>query len=84
MIICPTRELAQQISEHVFFVANELGLKTGTVFGGMDRYSQIMKMRSGVDVLIATPGRLMDFLKSSKFTLERLEYLTLDEADRIL
>lgn len=83
LIICPTRELAQQIMEHVSFMAKDLNLKTAVVYGGADRTSQLMKMRDGVDILIGTPGRLMDFI-GNKLNLDRLEYLTMDEADRIL
>lgn len=61
----------------------ELRLKTGVVFGGVSRFDQIMDIREGVDVLIGTPGRILDFIVA-KFSLNRLEYLTVDEADRII
>jgi|JI61114C2RNA_FD_contig_121_267666_length_1603_multi_2_in_0_out_0_3 superfamily II DNA/RNA helicase len=65
-------------------ICKELNLKICTVYGGMDRFAQLLRMRSGCDVMIATPGRLLDFLNADKFTLDRVRYLTLDEADRIL
>jgi superfamily II DNA/RNA helicase len=59
-------------------------LKIASVYGGVDRFTQLIGMKNGVDVMIATPGRLLDFLSAGKFDLSRVQYLTLDEADRIL
>lgn len=84
LVLCPTRELAIQIEDHLKLICSDLELKINTVYGGADRFGQLMKMRQGCDVLIATPGRLLDFLNADKFTLDRVKFLTLDEADRIL
>ena len=73
-----------QIEEHLKLICDELDLKISTVYGGVDRFGQLMRMKRGCDVMVATPGRLLDFLESGKFTLDRVRYLTLDEADRIL
>jgi ATP-dependent RNA helicase RhlE len=84
LIVTPTRELAAQIDEH----RRELGRFTRTtgaaVYGGVGMGPQETAFRRGVDVLVATPGRLLDHLQSSYARLDRLEVLVLDEADRML
>lgn len=84
MILSPTRELAAQIENHLKWICNALDLKIQTVCGGDERFGQLMRLRNGCDVMVATPGRLLDFLNDGKFTLDGVKYLTLDEADRIL
>jgi len=73
-----------QIESHLKLICTELGLKINTVYGGVDRFDQLLRMKHGCDVMVATPGRLLDFIQAGKFTLDRVRYLTLDEADHIL
>ena len=84
LILAPTRELAQQISE----VANEFGrsskLRHTCVYGGAPKGAQLRDLERGVEICIATPGRLIDFLEMGKTNLRRCTYLVLDEADRML
>lgn len=84
LILAPTRELAQQIQQ----VANDFGQRTNTnntcVFGGAPKGPQIRDLERGAEIVIATPGRLIDFLESGTTNLRRTTYLVLDEADRML
>ncbi|PNF25831.1 putative ATP-dependent RNA helicase DDX17 [Cryptotermes secundus] len=84
LILAPTRELAQQIQQ----VANDFGassqIKNTCVFGGAPKAPQARDLERGVEIVIATPGRLIDFLESGKTNLKRCTYLVLDEADRML
>jgi len=84
LILAPTRELAQQIQQ----VANEFGqpnrVRNTCVFGGAPKGGQARDLERGVEIIIATPGRLIDFLESGKTNLRRCTYLVLDEADRML
>lgn len=84
LVLAPTRELAQQI----LTVAEDFGtsskIRSTCVFGGAPKGSQIRDLERGVEICIATPGRLIDFLESSKTNLRRCTYLVLDEADRML
>ncbi|ODN02094.1 putative ATP-dependent RNA helicase DDX17 [Orchesella cincta] len=84
LILAPTRELAQQIQQ----VANEFGqpsrVRNTCVFGGAPKGGQARDLERGVEIVIATPGRLIDFLESGKTNLRRCTYLVLDEADRML
>lgn len=84
LILCPTRELAAQVGESVAHYGANLPLSSTVVFGGVKINPQMMKLRRGVDVLVATPGRLLDLYgqKAVKFT--QLEVLVFDEADRML
>lgn len=84
LILAPTRELASQIGESVRRYGRGLGLRSQTVFGGVKSYPQINGLKRGADVLIATPGRLMDLLKQDAVRFDELSYLILDEADRML
>lgn len=84
LILSPTRELAAQIGENVESYNKHLRLRTLTVFGGVSLNPQMMKLRGGVDVLIATPGRLLDLEQKNAVDLSQVEYLVLDEADRML
>ncbi|MEX0421406.1 DEAD/DEAH box helicase [Spiribacter pallidus] len=84
LVVAPTRELAAQIHESVRNYGQDLPLKSAVVFGGVGMQPQIDRLRRGVDVLIATPGRLLDHLQRGHVRLDRLETVVLDEADRIL
>jgi len=84
LVLCPTRELANQI--HVSFkeYGTHMPLKHAVVFGGVKQYHQVRSMRNGVDVLIATPGRLKDLIQQKIIDLSAVEIFVLDEADRML
>ncbi|HEU4698569.1 MAG TPA: DEAD/DEAH box helicase [Gemmatimonadales bacterium] len=84
LVVTPTRELAAQILEQCNALAMHTPLTAAAVFGGVSPGPQEHAFRSGVDVLIATPGRLLDHLKQPYAKLDRLEHLVLDEADRML
>jgi ATP-dependent RNA helicase RhlE len=82
LAIAPTRELASQIEENVRVYASGLPVRVASVFGGVNEKPQIAALQSGVDFVIATPGRLLDLFRFGRF--QKLEYLVLDEADRML
>lgn len=84
LILTPTRELAAQIAENVKAYSRYLPIRSLVVFGGVSINPQMMKLRGGVDVLIATPGRLLDLEHQNAVDLSRVEMLVLDEADRML
>ncbi|HEU5251136.1 MAG TPA: DEAD/DEAH box helicase, partial [Thermoanaerobaculia bacterium] len=84
LVITPTRELAAQIEDHVRQLAVHTPIQTASVFGGVAMGPQEHAFRAGVDVLIATPGRLLDHFRHPYARLDRLEVLVLDEADRML
>ena len=84
LIIAPTRELAAQIHESVKQYGSNLPLRSAVVFGGVGMQPQIDRLRKGVDILIATPGRLLDHLQRDNLRLDRVESVVLDEADRML
>lgn len=84
LIITPTRELAAQIEDAVRTYGRHLKIKSTTVFGGVSMNQQIRAIRQGVDILVATPGRLLDHLQQRTVNLSQVEYLVLDEADRML
>jgi ATP-dependent RNA helicase RhlE len=84
LILTPTRELAAQVEDAVRTYGRHLKLKSTTVFGGVSMHNQIHALRQGVDILVATPGRLLDHLKQRTVNLSHVEYLVLDEADRML
>lgn len=84
LILVPTRELAAQVEESVKQYSSHLTLKSAVVFGGVKINPQMMKLRRGVDILVATPGRLMDLYKQNALKLNQVEILVLDEADRML
>lgn len=84
LIITPTRELAAQIDEAIRIYGRHLKIKSTTVFGGVSMPQQIRALRQGVDILVATPGRLLDHLHQRTVNLSSVEYLVLDEADRML
>jgi ATP-dependent RNA helicase RhlE len=84
LIITPTRELAAQILEDLRDLAARTRLRGAAIYGGVGMAPQVQAFRDGVDVMIATPGRLLDHFRSPYAKLEGLEYLVLDEADRML
>jgi len=84
LILTPTRELAAQIAENVEMYGKYLPLKSTVVFGGVKINPQMMKLRQGVDILVATPGRLLDLYNQKAVSFKQLEILVLDEADRML
>jgi ATP-dependent RNA helicase RhlE len=84
LVVAPTRELVVQIEENVRAYAKYLPLRMATVFGGVGERPQIDALRSGVDLVIATPGRLLDLMGQRYGDFSGLEYLVLDEADRML
>jgi ATP-dependent RNA helicase RhlE len=84
LVVAPTRELAAQITEHLRDLAGQTGISGAAVYGGVAMGPQEQAFRKGVDVLIATPGRLLDHLQRPYARLDHVEYLVLDEADRML
>ncbi|MEE9351001.1 MAG: DEAD/DEAH box helicase [Thiotrichaceae bacterium] len=84
LIITPTRELAAQIDASVVTYGKHLSLKSTVVFGGVKINPQMMRLRKGVDILVATPGRLIDLYNKNAVRFDQLEVLILDEADRML
>jgi len=84
LIVAPTRELVAQIEENVRAYARHLSLRAATVYGGVGERPQIEALRSGVDLVVATPGRLLDLMGRRLCDFSRLEFLVLDEADRML
>jgi len=84
LILTPTRELAAQVAASVETYGQYLKIKSVVVFGGVKINPQMQKLRGGVDVLIATPGRLLDLQSQNAIQFDQLEILVLDEADRML
>lgn len=84
LILTPTRELAAQVGESVALYGKFLPLKSTVIFGGVKINPQIQKLRNGVDILVATPGRLLDHISQRTLDLSAVEILVLDEADRML
>lgn len=84
LILTPTRELAIQIDENFKAYSNNLKLKSLVIFGGVKQHQQEQDLKKGVDILIATPGRLLDFISQGIIKLHHLEIFVLDEADRML
>lgn len=84
LVLTPTRELAAQVGESVEVYGKQLPLKSAVVFGGVGIGPQISKLSRGVDILVATPGRLLDLYNQRALSFSQLEVLVLDEADRML
>ena len=84
LIITPTRELAEQIHAHIRLLGSGTRLRSATIYGGVAAGPQIEALQSGVDILVACPGRLLDHLQSQHARLDRVEILVLDEGDRML
>jgi ATP-dependent RNA helicase RhlE len=84
LILAPTRELASQIKEQIDKYGKDLKLKSTVIFGGVGQANQVNALRNGLDILIATPGRLIDLINQGYCKLNRIEIFVLDEADRML
>jgi len=84
LILAPTRELARQIGERFSAYGRKLPLRTAVIFGGVHQRHQVKALRVGVDILIATPGRLLDLCSQRHVRLDKVAILVLDEADRML
>ncbi|MBV1883551.1 MAG: DEAD/DEAH box helicase [Pseudomonadales bacterium] len=84
LVLTPTRELAAQVAESVATYGANLNLRSAVVFGGVKINPQMIKLRKGVDILVATPGRLLDLYGQNAVKFQNLEVLVLDEADRML
>jgi ATP-dependent RNA helicase RhlE len=84
LVVAPTRELVAQIEENVRGYAKHLPLEMATIFGGVGEKPQIAALRNGVDIVVATPGRLLDLIQQRHADFSGLKYLVLDEADRML
>lgn len=84
LILTPTRELAIQIGESIRAYGRFLNIRSHVIFGGVSQYTQVHAIRRGVDILVATPGRLLDLMQQRHISLEGIQYFVLDEADRML
>ena len=84
LVLTPTRELAAQVEESVRTYSKYLPLRSAVVFGGVDIGPQMKQLHAGVEIVVATPGRLLDHLHQKSINLSRVEFLVLDEADRML
>jgi len=84
LVLLPTRELADQVAQQVAAYAKFTDLRSTVVFGGMDMKPQTLELKKGVEVLVATPGRLLDHIEAKNVVLNQVEYVVLDEADRML
>ena len=84
LVLTPTRELAAQVHDSILTYGKNLPLRSAVVFGGVKINPQMMKLRKGVDILVATPGRLMDLYNQNAVRFNQVEILILDEADRML
>ena len=84
LVIAPTRELADQVADNIKGYAAHSKLRVAVVFGGIDMKPQTLELKQGVEVLVATPGRLLDHIEAKNCVLNQVEYVVLDEADRML
>jgi ATP-dependent RNA helicase RhlE len=84
LVLTPTRELAAQIGESFRTYGRHTGLRHAVIFGGVGQGPQVSSLRSGIDILVATPGRLMDLMEQGHVHLQSVEVFVLDEADRML
>ena len=84
LVLLPTRELADQVAQQIKLYAKYTQLRSMVVFGGMDMKPQTAELKKGVEVLVATPGRLLDHIEAKTAVLNQVEYVVLDEADRML
>ena len=84
LVLTPTRELAAQIDDNVKAYAKNVKVRTALIFGGVSQHKQVAQIRKGADVLVATPGRLLDLCNQGLLSLEWIEFLVLDEADTML
>ena len=83
LIVAPTRELAEQINEAIIQLGKESGLRSVTVYGGVGMNPQVTKLKRGVEIVVACPGRLLDHIKQGTIDLSKVDVLVLDEADRM-
>ncbi len=83
LIVAPTRELAEQIHSDITKLGRQTGIRSIAVYGGVGKLPQIKKIRSGVEIIVACPGRLLDHLSDKTFNLSKVEHLVLDEADHM-
>jgi ATP-dependent RNA helicase RhlE len=84
LVLAPTRELADQVAANILAYAQHTKLRTAVVFGGIDMKPQTAQLKAGVEILVATPGRLLDHIEAKNCVLNQVEYVVLDEADRML
>ena len=84
LILTPTRELAIQIEENIQAYGKYLDHRHAVIFGGVNQHSQVQQVKNGIDILVATPGRLIDLHQQGYISLQHLEIFVLDEADRML
>lgn len=84
VVMCPTRELAQQIHASFTTYGAHSGLRATAIFGGVNQTPQVRSLRAGVDIVVATPGRLLDLMQQGYVNLDKIEILVLDEADHML
>jgi ATP-dependent RNA helicase RhlE len=84
LVLVPTRELAAQVSEQMQYYGRRLSLRSTKIYGGVNIQAQIERLRRGVDIVVATPGRLLDHAERDTINLSKIEFLVLDEADRML
>ena len=84
LILSPTRELAAQIDERFSVYSQYINIRHKVIFGGVSQKPQVQALRRGVDILVATPGRLLDLIQQGHVDLSRIEFFVLDEADRML
>jgi superfamily II DNA/RNA helicase len=84
LVLLPTRELADQVAQAIKDYAKYTQLRSAVVFGGIDMKPQTLELKKGVEVLVATPGRLLDHIEAKNAVLNQVEYVVLDEADRML
>jgi ATP-dependent RNA helicase RhlE len=84
LILAPTRELAIQVSANLKLYGKNLSLRSAVIYGGVSQHSQVNELRKGIDIVVATPGRLLDLINQREINLSQLEILVLDEADRML
>jgi superfamily II DNA/RNA helicase len=84
LVLLPTRELADQVAQQVKLYSKHTSLRSTVVFGGIDMKPQTLELKKGVEILVATPGRLLDHIEAKNAVLNQVEYVVLDEADRML
>lgn len=84
LILTPTRELSIQVAESIYQYSKYLDLRHTAVYGGVPKFTQVRKLKQGVDILVATPGRLLDLVQEGHVSLKNIEYFVLDEADHML
>lgn len=84
LIVTPTRELAIQIGENLRKYSRKTNLRNTVIYGGVKQGNQVKALRKGVEILVATPGRLLDLIDQKHINLTKVEVLILDEADRMM